>query len=133
MFKALVKKSKSNKGFTLIELIVVIAIIAILALILVPRFGGFTDRAKESADAATAKTIETAVQTLLASGELSGDGTIVIGNNTEIGDPTGDLTGAALKADLQDLLGTNIVQQAGLKTGYTVTVTNSEVSVIPNK
>ena len=38
MIKALCKKSRENKGFSLIELIVVIAILGILALILVPRF-----------------------------------------------------------------------------------------------
>ena len=52
MFRTLVKKSKENKGFSLIELIIVIAIIAILALILVPRLGGFTGQAKDAADKA---------------------------------------------------------------------------------
>lgn len=128
MFKALVKKSKSNKGFTLIELIVVIAIIAILALILVPRFGGFTERAKVSADAASIKTIETAVQTMIAGGELSGDGSFDINNKTLVANITG-VTGSAIQADLQELLGTNLEQQTEKKTGFTVTISGSTVKV----
>ncbi len=41
-------KSKSKKGFTLIELIVVIAIIAILAAVALPRMSGYTETAKAS-------------------------------------------------------------------------------------
>jgi prepilin-type N-terminal cleavage/methylation domain-containing protein len=129
MFKGLVKKSKSNKGFTLIELIVVIAIIAILALILVPRFAGFTDTAKENADKATAKTIETAVQTLIAGGKISGDGSFYINNGTDYQDVSGDVTGTAIESDFQELLGTGVQEQAGAKAGYIVTMTGSAISV----
>ncbi|HEX2947249.1 MAG TPA: prepilin-type N-terminal cleavage/methylation domain-containing protein [Clostridia bacterium] len=128
MFKAMLKKSKSNKGFTLIELIVVIAIIAILALILVPRFAGFTDRAKVSADAATAKTIESAVQTMIAGGELSGNCSFNIDNKTLVTGATG-VTGSAIQPDLQELLGTNLQQQTGVKKGFKVTISGSAITV----
>ncbi len=129
MFKALVKKSKGNKGFTLIELIVVIAIIAILALILVPRFAGFTSRAKDSADAATAKTIETAVQTLIANGEMTGNGSFDVDNGTDVSTPTSSLTCSGIETKLQELLGTSVKEQSGDAEGFTVTVTGSSIAV----
>ena len=56
VLKKLREKSKSKKGFTLVELIVVIVIILILAAVMVPSLLRYIDRAKEAnckADAAT--------------------------------------------------------------------------------
>lgn len=122
MFKALVKKSRENKGFSLIELIVVIAILAILALILVPRFTGFTQDARKAADDATSRTIETAVMSLLANGDLTGDGTITISNATD-SSPSNVVFGTGLTgnpADLTAMIGTNIRAETG--SGFTVNV-----------
>lgn len=122
MFRTLVKKSKENKGFSLIELIIVIAIIAILALILVPRLGGFTGQAKDAADKAAIKTIETAMTALLASGKIGGNGTITIENATDSDDSTvtysDDVSGQP--ADLEALIGTNIRSQTGK--GFVITL-----------
>lgn len=52
----------NNKGFTLIELIVVIAIIGILAVVLIPKFGGFTDSAKNNSVKSEAKSVSTTVE-----------------------------------------------------------------------
>lgn len=116
MFRTLVKKSKENKGFSLIELIIVIAIIAILALILVPRLGGFTGQAKDAADKAAIKTIETAMTALLASGKIGGNGTITIANATDNDDSTvtysEDVSGD--EDDLVALIGTKIRSQTGV-------------------
>jgi type IV pilus assembly protein PilA len=127
MIKALCKKSRDNKGFSLIELIVVIAILAILALILVPRFGGFTKDAKEAADKATAKTIETAVIALITNGKLtytSAGGTIKIedaagGNSNIITSGGVTLTNTT---DLTNMIGTAITSETG--DGFLVTISS---------
>lgn len=124
MFGKILGKVKKNKGFTLIELIVVIAIIAILALILIPRFGGFRESAQNTADDATARTINSAVSTLIVTGDIEvgaggtpsftiGSGTVVSANPVGItvrdpdpaaaGTPASDLT-----THLQRLLGTGV-------------------------
>ena len=125
MIKALCKKSRDNKGFSLIELIVVIAILAILALILIPRFTGFTDDAREAADNATSRTIETAVMSLLASGDLTGTGDITItcdaNNNTSTIAFNGFTTGSP--DDLKAMIGENISCETGK--GFIVTVPTS--------
>ena len=125
MFKALVKKSRENKGFSLIELIVVIAILAILALILIPRFTGFTDDARKAADNATSRTIETAVMTLLTNGKLKGTGDITITGATDTASSTisygAGLSGS--ESDLEAMIGTKIRSETG--NGFKVTVPTS--------
>jgi len=129
MIKALCKKSRDNKGFSLIELIVVIAILAILALILVPRFGGFTEDAKEAADNATAKTIETAVIALITNGKLTykdTGGTIKIENPGASGDSTITPTDVTFKdpsyTDLTNMIGKAIKSETG--DGFLVTISS---------
>lgn len=53
----MLKKKKSKRAFTLIELIVVIAIIGVLIAILVPTMNGFVDQARTTTDLANARTI----------------------------------------------------------------------------
>ena len=137
MIKALCKKSRDNKGFSLIELIVVIAILAILALILIPRFTGFTDNAREAADNATSRTIETAVMTLLASGDLTGNGEITINttaspNIINLGTLNGNPDDLKAINDLKAMIGENISCETG--NGFKVTVPTSgavKCEVIP--
>lgn len=116
MIKALCKKAKGNKGFTLIEVIVVLAILGILALILVPRLGGYTKRAKEKADKATARSIKTAVEALVANGEIKGSGEINIPNEGEITTDIEDFD----KSKLKELIGEGVESQT--KSGFKVTV-----------
>lgn len=132
MIKALCKKSRDNKGFSLIELIVVIAIIAILALILVPRFGGFTGEAKDAANAATMKTIETAVIALMVNGKISGlNGKIEIPNSPGtieidvVGISSDPIKDANIHNDLTALIGDKYECKDG--SGFLVTVTDGNV------
>ena len=62
---------KKKKGFTLIELIIVIAIIAILAAVAIPKFGDVRRNANIKSDIANAKTIQNAVSSLIADGQIT--------------------------------------------------------------
>jgi len=55
------KKTKSTKGFTLMELIIVMALLAIIAAILIPMFLNTTDRARLRSDIQSARVIQNAI------------------------------------------------------------------------
>ena len=59
-------KLNNQKGFTLVELIVVIVIIGILAAVMVPKLGGFTDKARKAGVLASANQVATAAEALYA-------------------------------------------------------------------
>lgn len=75
-------EKKNKKGFTLIELIVVIAILAILAAIAIPRFTGYTTKAKDAADHQYAALVGNAIVTLMAEGTVTTAGHVPLVNST---------------------------------------------------
>jgi general secretion pathway protein G len=54
---------KQKRGFTLIELLLVLVILGVLAGIVVPRFGGQTERARETAAQTQISSFKTALDT----------------------------------------------------------------------
>ena len=60
--RALHRRTKDEKGFTLIELIVVIAVLGILATLAIPRVIGVKSRAETAADDANEKIIRNALE-----------------------------------------------------------------------
>lgn len=70
MIQLFTKRTKNNKGFTLVELIVVIAILGILVAIAAPRLQGFTDTAKKQADISNAKLIANMLRVAEAEGNI---------------------------------------------------------------
>lgn len=97
-FKNLGKKVKSRKGYTLTELIVVVAILGILAAVATPMVLNQVQKSRDAADAASAKSIETAVQLCLADGSLKVDET----NNIVFGTPASGSTATDIKSAVKE-------------------------------
>ena len=58
----LLRRARSERGFTLIELVIVIGIIGVLAGIAVPRYSAYKTTAENNADALTARVVQTAIE-----------------------------------------------------------------------
>ena len=56
------RKSKNEKGFTLVELMIVVAIIGILAAIAIPQFAKYRERAYNSAALSDVRNLRTDVE-----------------------------------------------------------------------
>jgi len=112
----------------------------------VPRLSGYTKKAEKAADTATAKTIQTAVVTLLADGTLkvsdTEDATFNVGDSTTVTNakgftkPTGTGTGTgednavintAIQNALRELVGEGVTHSSGGE--FTVTITKGTLDV----
>ncbi len=67
MKKSLENLTKTNSGFTLVELIVVIAILAILAGVAIPAYSGYVEKAERAEDEQLLATVNTAFAAACAS------------------------------------------------------------------
>lgn len=78
-------RSKSKKGFTLVELIVVLVILAILAAMLVPALTGYIRRARQEKDYQMAASVLTAAQAAATYQYSKADGPFTISEGTDAG------------------------------------------------
>ncbi len=78
-------RSKSKKGFTLVELIVVLVILAILAAMLVPALTGYIRRARQEKDYQMAASVLTAAQAAATYQYSKQDGPFSISQGTDAG------------------------------------------------
>lgn len=79
------KKTKNNKGFSLVELIVVVLILGILAVAVTPQVMKWVGKSKISADKDSANALKSAITTALADWQAQDNGKIpASGDNLEI-------------------------------------------------
>lgn len=124
------KNLKKKKGFTLIELIVVIAILGILAAIAVPRFTGFTDKAKVGADKQYAALVANAIVTSLAEGNMTitGDADFSIATTGAVSVTAADAANVGSFDPAADVY--PLVAQKALKGSTTLTVNVTATGVV---
>jgi len=114
------KRIHNRKGFTLIELIVVIAILGILALIAIPRFLGFTDKAKLAADEQYGALLGNSIVVLMAEGEFTGPVAISVDKDGTFDVTTAGTAGTGAALSDGDSRVTNLVSVKGLQQAGTV-------------
>jgi type IV pilus assembly protein PilA len=117
MKKSNLARIGKKKGFTLIELIVVIAILGILAAIAIPRFAGFTDKAKLAADEQYGALIGNALVVLLAEGEFTGNVEVSVDKDGSFDVTTAGTAGSGAALSAGDTRVTDLVAQKALKQG----------------
>lgn len=62
MIKAINKRLRNKKGFTLVELVVVVAVLGVLSALVIPRFSNLTSEAKANVDEQNRKLLQNTVE-----------------------------------------------------------------------
>ena len=79
------KRVRSNKGFTLVEILIVVAVIGVLAGVIIPRFAGVLEHSQVMASAQESAMVQTAMDTMMAKESLA--------TVTVVGTATTDMSG----------------------------------------
>lgn len=112
MMRLLTRAHRDSRGFTLVELLVVVTILGILAAVVTTSLVGLTGTAKTNACAEELRTVQTAMDAMMAKNNIVTVAAQATATNTFSALPTG--TGA-------EVLSPNFLRQSTTKGSYTWT------------
>jgi prepilin-type N-terminal cleavage/methylation domain-containing protein len=118
MFRPMRRMHREESGFTLVELLIVVTILGILAAVVTTSLIGLTATAKTNACAEELRTVQTAVDALMAKNNI----TTVTAQAVATSTMTGVIGGG-------EALSPNYIRQATTKGAYTWTNTGAVTAV----
>ena len=133
------KFSKSNKGFTLVELIIVIAIIAILTVVAAPQYLKYVDKARLGKDQNEAASLQTLVEAYVIdvnSNEVTTDDVddvVVVFDKDGVTTTTHTGLAAEIAANLPGIQVTNKGTYDSNYAKYTITITDGKLVTASTK